>query len=226
MKARVFISYSTKDRAFADLMLNYIENELKIPCWIAYRDLIGGMNYAEGIEMAIKDVDCILLLYSENSNESEHVKNELELAVSNNKIVIPCKLDSFAPSGQFNYYLKNKHWLELDKFSQVEDQKQIVRNSLINILGSNYYKKCHQLNELLGKIAREGADNYLQDFIYLFYDIITNTYEGRQNLELVAFYNKICDEITMLQQADSPDFTNLIALMNKLWAYIREQLIE
>ena len=226
MKARVFISYSTKDRAFADLMLNYIENELKIPCWIAYRDLIGGMNYAEGIEMAIKDVDCILLLYSENSNESEHVKNELELAVSNNKIVIPCKLDSFAPSGQFNYYLKNKHWLELDKFSQVEDQKQIVRNSLINVLGSNYYKKCHQLNVLLGNIAREGADKYFQDFINLLYDIVTNTYEGKHNSKLKDFYNKIVDEVRVIQKSTTPDYTNLIALMNELWAFLREQPIK
>ena len=226
MKARVFISYSTKDRAFADLMLNYIENELKIPCWIAYRDLIGGMNYAEGIEMAIRDVDCILLLYSENSNESEHVKNELELAVSNNKIVIPCKLDSFAPSGQFNYYLKNKHWLELDKFSQVEDQKQIVRNSLINVLGSNYYKKCHQLNVLLGNIAREGADKYFQDFINLLYDIVTNTYEGKHNSKLKDFYNKIVDEVRVIQKSTTPDYTNLIALMNELWAFLREQPIK
>ena len=226
MKARVFISYSTKDRAFADLMLNYIENELKIPCWIAYRDLIGGMNYAEGIEMAIKDVDCILLLYSENSNESEHVKNELELAVSNNKIVIPCKLDSFAPSGQFNYYLKNKHWLELDKFSHVEDQKQIVRNSLINVLGSSYYKKCHQLNVLLGNIAREGADKYFQDFINLLYDIVTNTYEGKHNSKLKGFYNKIVDEVRVIQKSTTPDYTNLIALMNELWAFLREQPIK
>ena len=226
MKARVFISYSTKDRAFADLMLNYIENELKIPCWIAYRDLIGGMNYAEGIEMAIKDVDCILLLYSENSNESEHVKNELELAVSYNKVIIPCKLDSFAPSGQFNYYLKNKHWLELDKFSHVEDQKQIVRNSLINVLGSNYYKKCHQLNVLLSNIAREGADKYFQDFINLLYDIVTNTYEGKHNSKLKGFYNKIVDEVRVIQKSTTPDYTNLIALMNELWAFLREQPIK
>ena len=162
MKARVFISYSNQDRAFADLLLNYIENDLKIPCWIAYRDLIGGTIYSEGIDDAINQVECVLLLFSENSNKSQHVKNELELAMNANKIVIPCKLDDFAPEGQFSYYLKNKHWLELDKIPTIEQQKALVRQSLIGVLGSAFQKKCQTLDSILTKIANEGANEHFQ----------------------------------------------------------------
>ncbi len=224
MKARVFISYSNKDRAFADLILNYIENDLKIPCWIAYRDLIGGTIYSESINDAISQVECILLLFSENSNKSEHVKNELELAMNYNKLVIPCKLDNFAPEGQFNYYLKNKHWLELDKIPSIEQQKTIIRQSLVNVLGNAFQKKLHEMDALLTKIANEGANEHLQSFIDLLYDLTNNTYEGKHNRKLNNLRDLIFSELQILKHSQTPDFSNLIKLMNELWDVIRKTI--
>lgn len=42
----IFISYSTQDKAVADAVCATLEKN-KIRCWIAPRDVIPGMSYAE-----------------------------------------------------------------------------------------------------------------------------------------------------------------------------------
>ncbi len=64
--SEVFISFSSKDKAIANAVVNALETR-KIKCWIAYRDADVGEAYASSIVRAIKHSELVLLIFSENA---------------------------------------------------------------------------------------------------------------------------------------------------------------
>ncbi len=109
--SEVFISFSSKDKQIADAIVCALEGR-KIKCWIAYRDAEPGEEYAASIVRAIKHCQIVLLVFSENSNKSKHVLNEINSAVNAGKAIIPFKLSDFAMGDSFEYYLGKTHWLD------------------------------------------------------------------------------------------------------------------
>lgn len=106
----VFISYSTKDKAIADAVCHSLE-ENRIKCWIAPRDVIPGKSYAKQIMQSIKECQVIVLVFSINSNKSEHVENEIDKAFNCGKPIIPFLIDETEMNDELGYYLGRKHWL-------------------------------------------------------------------------------------------------------------------
>ena len=65
-----FISYSTKDQAFADRL--YADLQTKgARCWFASHDIKGGRKIHEQIDEAIRVHDKLLLVLSEHSMASD-----------------------------------------------------------------------------------------------------------------------------------------------------------
>ena len=91
-KFDVFISYSSKDKAVADQLVAHIE-KAGYACWIAPRNIVGGVEYSEVIEKAILTCKIFLIIFSEHSEKSPWVKSELNIAFSENKYLIPYKID-------------------------------------------------------------------------------------------------------------------------------------
>ena len=110
-KHDVFISHSSKDKAIADAVCAAFEAE-KIRCWIAPRDILPGEKWAGAINSAIKSSSIMVLIFSENSNNSDDVLNELQLAKDASAIIIPFKIGDIFPNGDMEYYLKRTHWLD------------------------------------------------------------------------------------------------------------------
>lgn len=106
----IFISYSSHDKQIADAICHYLE-EMGIACWIAPRDILPGQTWASAIIRALKNCAAMVLVYSNNSNSSTQVANEVDKAFSNNKTIIPFMVDSTPPNEEFEYYLSRKHWL-------------------------------------------------------------------------------------------------------------------
>jgi len=74
-----FISYSTKDQAFADRLHADLQNK-GVRCWFAPHDVQGGRKLHEQIDEAIRLHDKLLLVLSPHSMESEWVKTEIAKA--------------------------------------------------------------------------------------------------------------------------------------------------
>jgi len=71
-----FISYSTKDQAFADRL--YADLQAKgVRCWFAPHDIMGGRKIHEQIDEAIRVHDKLLLILSEHSMASNWVGTEI-----------------------------------------------------------------------------------------------------------------------------------------------------
>ncbi len=111
MNHDAFVSYASKDRAVAFQMVDYLES-CGIRCWVAPRDVPGGRNYAEAILSALVESKLFLLIFSENSNGSEHVQREVERALHLSKPIVPVRIKDVLPSGAMDYYLATLHWID------------------------------------------------------------------------------------------------------------------
>src|SRR5512135_3557676 len=93
----VFISYSSKDRDFADRL--YADLQAKgIRCWLDHEHLKIGDEIRDVIEVNIRVHDKLLLVLSAHSVASEWVRNEVETALEKERrqghpVLFPIRLD-------------------------------------------------------------------------------------------------------------------------------------
>lgn len=102
----VFISYSSKDQAVADLLLSALK-EQNIESWIATKNIHEG-SYAKQIIQGIRDAKVFVVLLSKNSISSEQVKNEIDRAFSrigNGLKIVPFLIDESTLDDECAYYL-------------------------------------------------------------------------------------------------------------------------
>jgi uncharacterized protein YjbI with pentapeptide repeats len=71
-----FISHSTQDKKFADLIYTYLRDN-KVQCWYAPHDMKPRKKVYEQLRVAIYNNEQVLLILSENSMKSEWVKTEI-----------------------------------------------------------------------------------------------------------------------------------------------------
>src|SRR6266446_2413678 len=110
MQPDVFVSYSSKDKASADAICQRLESE-GILCWIAPRDVDAGTDWTERIIQAIDSCPVFVLVFSENANQSDHVRREVAKACSSRLAVIPVRIANTVPSSSLAYFLGTVHWL-------------------------------------------------------------------------------------------------------------------
>ncbi len=81
-KYDAFLSHSSKDRAYAELVCQALESH-SLRCWIAPRDILPGAEWGAAIIDGIDQSSVMLLIFSRNANESAQVRREVERAISN-----------------------------------------------------------------------------------------------------------------------------------------------
>jgi hypothetical protein len=107
----VFICHSSTDRTVANAICSKLEQN-RVRCWIAPRDVIPGLDYAQAIVEAISGSKLTVLVFSDNSNQSRHVHREVERAVSHGIPILPFRLDDVTPSPSLEYFISDAHWLD------------------------------------------------------------------------------------------------------------------
>jgi len=111
MAHHVFISYSDHDKSIADKLCSVLEGA-GLRCWLTPRDVLPGGDWAAAIVDAIAVSRVMVLLLSASSNESPHVKREVERAVHNNVIIIPFRIENVTLSKTLEYHLSTTHWMD------------------------------------------------------------------------------------------------------------------
>lgn len=127
----VFISHSSIDKSVADTICSILEQN-KICCWIAPRDVTPGKAYSACITEAIISSKVLIVVFSNNSNTSTPVINELESALRHGVKILPVRIDDIQPSTDMEYYLCSRHWL--DAFIQPIEQHIYKLVDIVNNL--------------------------------------------------------------------------------------------
>lgn len=124
MEKLVFVSHSRDaDGKKADAVVDYLESR-GIGCFIAPRDITGGTSYAPRLVAAIKAASVILLIGSPAVNSSEHILNEIEIAVNHHKDILHFVIEDYIPSDDLVYYISRKQKL----FALNNDYKSFLPN--------------------------------------------------------------------------------------------------
>ena len=108
----IFVSYCTKsDRDAAYELVAHIESR-GIECWIAPRDVQGGMEWAAEIVNAITVAKVMVLIFSASANNSPQVRREVMLAAHRGVRVVPFRIEDITPAASLEYFLGGQQWLD------------------------------------------------------------------------------------------------------------------
>jgi len=109
-KNLVFISFNRNDTKCADFISRMLENKGH-KTWHYKKDMGPTLNtnaYPKAITEAIKNSKVVIIILSENSVESMHVKNEICLSCAeegNGTLIMPIKIDDVDIGDEIFYYL-------------------------------------------------------------------------------------------------------------------------
>jgi hypothetical protein len=129
----IFISHSSVDSKLAYAMCDYLE-EKGIRCWIAPRDIPGGVKYGKSIIMGVKTCKIMVVLFNSNANDSEGVETEVERAFHYKLTLIPFKLDETIPSDSLEFSFGSFQWLDASK-GNPEDYFDLLYQNCVRVLG-------------------------------------------------------------------------------------------
>jgi hypothetical protein len=107
----VFISHSSKDANVAKALCHALE-ELGVRCWMAPRDITPGVPWSGQIAEAIREAAVFVLVFSQHSNKSDEVLNELGVANKHDIPILPLRIENIEPTGGIEYYVGVRHWLD------------------------------------------------------------------------------------------------------------------
>ena len=110
-KHDVFISYSSKNKNVADAIVSHFEQN-GIRCWYAPRDIMPGQEWVTAIKEGLTDASVFVLIYTNESNDSRQVMNEVALAFNAGKTIVPFRLTEEVMNNELEYYLTRVHWLD------------------------------------------------------------------------------------------------------------------
>lgn len=106
---KVFISHSSVNSIQANEFCNAIESRGH-ECFIAPRNIRTGYEYAAEIINGIDSSDVVLLLLSNEANESQHVLREVERSVSRRIPIVVYKLEDVVLNKSLEYFLMTPQW--------------------------------------------------------------------------------------------------------------------
>jgi tetratricopeptide (TPR) repeat protein len=112
MDPAIFISHSSKDQKVSRTICSALENR-GLHCWIYSRNIKPGQNFQEQIVKAIRAAKIMVLVFTNNANNSNEIKKELALASQNNLVVIPVRVEDVTPNEAFAYEFATRQWIDL-----------------------------------------------------------------------------------------------------------------
>ena len=111
MAHEIFISYSSLDRTAAETICEDLERR-GILCWMAPRDIVPGMPWAESIVDALESSKVMVLVYSASANVSVQIHREVERAVHKNINIVPIRIENAVPTRTMEYFISATHWFD------------------------------------------------------------------------------------------------------------------
>jgi len=107
----VFISHAAEDRTAANAVCATLEAN-RIRCWIAPRDVLPSVRWADAIVEAINESRIMVLVFTSHSNNSDQVMSEVEAAVNKGIPILPLKIEDVPLTRFMQFHIAKRHWLD------------------------------------------------------------------------------------------------------------------
>jgi O-acetyl-ADP-ribose deacetylase (regulator of RNase III) len=129
MEHEVFVSYSRKDSAVAQGLCKVLDS-IGVPYWIDTKSISAGEDYKRKIVRAIRQATFFIFLSSVNSNVSPNVLKEMQLAVKEQKRIVPIKLDNSPYDDAIEYDISSLDFIDFSSGPEAAAQK--LRNTILS----------------------------------------------------------------------------------------------
>lgn len=226
-----FISYSTKNKESADAIKNLL-NKNNIETWIAPNDIPAGSKYAEVISKAVKNCSCLVLLLTDNSQNSTWVSKEVERAINYKKVIIPVQLEDVILNDEFEMYISTDQILPVKKIDDSSPEMSTLLNvvkvhtEFIAPTGVSQIKTLDNIQQLDAgtiidgkyKIIRKlGQGGYCE--VFLAVNEKTNKYWAIKAIRKAAanyneFSRNLSGEVSILNGLDYPGIPAIIDIID------------
>lgn len=118
-----FISYSTKNQKEADAMRDLFRKN-GIDTWMAPYDIPVGSRYAQVVNQALKGCACLVLLLTDEAQNSTWVSKEVERAVSYRRTIVPLQLEAIKLNDEFELYISTDQIMAIPKIDEDSPEVQ------------------------------------------------------------------------------------------------------
>lgn len=129
----VVISYSRRNREIADRFAVLLR-ERGLAVWYD-RMIKTGSDWRDEIARSIAGARSLVVLFSEESNESDELKKELAIADRRGLLIIPVRIENIEPLGLFEYELARRQWF--DAYDDWRSQLPLVADAIVDALKTN-----------------------------------------------------------------------------------------
>ena len=133
-----FISYSTKNQSSADAMRDLL-NKKGIRTWMAPGDIPAGSKYAQVINRAVKECACLVLMLSDDAQNSVWVAKEVERAVNYRRPIIPVKIEDVVLNDEFELYISTDHVVAVRTIDESDKEMGNILKSVTALAGTDAF---------------------------------------------------------------------------------------
>jgi len=161
---QVFISHASQDRVIANAVCAFLEQR-RIRCWIAPRDAVPGVKYAESIIDGISASRVMVLVFSDHANKSDHIPLEIERAVAKGLVIVPFRIEEVVPTKSLEYFIGAVHWLDAITTpveAHLEDLVRVVEGILAGPTGVKHPAEDAAAPTVHGTHRRIAGRNWLK----------------------------------------------------------------
>ncbi len=116
---KIFVSHAVSDGAAKAAELVELLEAIGDPCWIAPRDIAPGRTYPAQIMAAIRESRAVILLLTEAANRSPDVLQEVQIAHSAKKLIVPASVGTVPLSDDLGYFLSVRQHLRWSTAGEV-----------------------------------------------------------------------------------------------------------
>ena len=130
----VFISFSFKDQAVADKVVDQLVNKYGIPTWICTKQIKAGENFRADIVDAIEVAKVVVFLQSTKSAVSKEVADEILYSFSIDKMVKPFKIEESTLRPELRMKFHSIHYIDATDHSRLDEKiYELARDICISI---------------------------------------------------------------------------------------------
>ena len=141
--SRLFISYARENRAFVEALFPLLQ---RVYDTYYDKDLTGGEKWWDSLVKEIARRDILIIILSEQWNQSEYGRKEYEEAVKRNKKILPIKIDN-APNPQF---LADIHYVDMTKASLNIDSLSEIHAGIVRLTDAIARAQRHYFRRIIG----------------------------------------------------------------------------
>jgi hypothetical protein len=143
-KAKIFISYSRRDKDVVLPLIKEIDYHLNTKCWIDLNDIPIGSFFDDNIQRAIEDCEMVLFMLSDNSINSDWTRKEIIYAQNEKKRIIPIVIDGKGLRGWFKFNFPHIDYIDISS----KEQRTKLFDSLIHLNGQNVHFQDKRANDI------------------------------------------------------------------------------